>query len=126
MDSLLQPAPLSFTGVVAQNFKQFEQAYRIYMIATGLDKKENKIKANVLLRIIGLEAVKAYNGFTWALTQGDTPGEDRENPDQILKKFKRYCTPSKNTIYEKHLFNNRPQQKSESFDQFYLDLCQLS
>ena len=86
------------------------------MIATGVDKKENKIKANILLHIIGPEAVKVYNGLTWAPAHGDTPGEDKENLDQILKKFEEYCTPHKNTIYER--------QKSESFDQFYSDLCQ--
>ena len=125
MDSLPPPAPLSFTGVVAQNFKQFEQAYRIYMIAIGLDKKQ-KIKTNVLLHIIEPKAVKVYNGLTWAPAQGDTPGENKENLDQILKKFEEYCTPRKNTIYERLLFNNRSQQKSESFDQFYSDLYQLS
>ena len=126
MDNLPPPAPLSFTGVVAQNFKQFEQAYQIYMIATGLDKKDNKIRANVLLHIIGPEALKVYNGFSWAEAEGDTPAEDKENPSHILKKFKEYCTPKKNTIYERHLFNNRSQQQGETFDQFYSDLCQLS
>ena len=48
------------------------------MIATGLDKKENKIKANVLLHIIGPEAVEVYNGFTWAPAQGDTTDEDKK------------------------------------------------
>ena len=43
-----------------------------------------------------------------------------------MKKFEENCTPRKNTIYERHLFNNRSQQKGESFDQFYSDLCQLS
>ena len=120
MDNLPPPAPLTFTGVVSQNYKQFEQAYQIYMVATGLDKKDIKIRANVLLHIIGPDALKVYNGFTWA------EGEDKEDPTHILKKFQEYCTPKKNTIYERHLFNNRSQQKDETFDQFYSDLCRLS
>ena len=93
MDSLPPPAALSLTGVVAQNFKQFKQAFNIYMIATGLDKKDKKIQANILLHVIGPDAVKVYNGFTWAIAQGVNPAEDKEDPAQILQKFEDYCTP---------------------------------
>ena len=126
MESLPPPAALSFTGVVAHNFKQFEQAFNIYMIATGLNKKDNKTQANILLHVIGAEAVKVYNGFTWAPAQGENAAEDKEDPKQILKKFEDYCTPCKDITYERHLFNKRSQQVGETFNQFHTHLCHLS
>lgn len=129
MNQLPPPPPLSLTGVVAQNFKTFEQAYKIYMIATGLDAKDKKVRANVLLHIIGTEAVKVYNGFTWLPARGEnneTPAEDKEDPDIILNKFKEYCTPKQNITFERHLFNKRAQNIGETFDQFYSELSNLS
>ena len=70
------------------------------MIANRTGQKGKQNKGNVLLHIIGLEAVKVYNGFTWAPGQWGTPGEDKENLDGILRKFEEYCTLCKNTIYE--------------------------
>ena len=96
------------------------------MVATGLNKKDNKTQANILLHVIGTEAVKVYNGFTWAAAVGDNPAEDKEDPKQILKKFEDYCTPRKNITYERHLFNRRTQQAGETFDQFYTHLCHIS
>ena len=96
------------------------------MIATGLDKKDKKIQANILLHVIGPDAVKVYNGFTWAPAQGVNPAEDKEDPAQILQKFEDYCTPHKNITYERHLFNRRSQEVGETFDQFYTHLCHLS
>ena len=51
------------------------------MNATGLSGKAEKLKANVLLHIIGPEAVDIFNGFTWQ------EGESQDKSSDILDKF---------------------------------------
>ena len=113
------PNPLSLTGNLAQNFKQFEQSFWIYISASGLDSKSLERQGNVLLHVIGDDALRLYNGFKL--------DEDKEkDPHHILAHFKQYCTPMSNITYERHLFNSRTQNSEESFDSFYTDLCKLS
>ena len=125
MENLPPPAALSFTGVVAQNFKQFEQAFNIYMVATGLNKKDNKTQANILLHVIGTEAVKVYNGFTWAAAVRDNPAEDKEDPKQILKKFEDYCTPRK-TLLMKGIYLTEEHNKLEKHLTNFTHICAIS
>ncbi|KAK6184246.1 hypothetical protein SNE40_006752 [Patella caerulea] len=115
-----QPDPLSLKGNLAENFKVFRQSFEIYMIASGYDKKPERRQANILLHVIGIDAVKVYNGFHWE------EGENKENVETILGKFHTFCTPRKNIPVERHKFNTRVQQPEEKFDAFYSDLCNLA
>ena len=117
--NLNPPKPLSLTGNLADNFKTFKQAYNIYMTATGLSEKPAKRRGNILLHLLGEEAVKLYNGFVFEAGQ-------EEDPAQILAKFNDYCTPKTNLTYERHKLNTRAQAPGESFDSFYTDLCNLA
>ena len=119
MYHLPPPKPLSFTGNVAQNFKSFEQSFDIYSCASGLDKKPKKTRASALLHVAGEDAIKVFNGFTWA-EEGH-----KEDPKEIMKKFKEHCTPLTNVIYERHIFHGRIQHPDEAFDTFYSHLCNL-
>ena len=119
MYHLPPPKPLSFTGNVAQNFKIFEQSFDIYSCASGLDKKPKKTQASALLHVAGEEAIKVFNGFTWA-EEGH-----KEDPKEIMKKFEEHCTPLTNVIYERHIFYGRIQHPDEAFDTFYSHLCNL-
>ena len=58
------PKPLLLTGNVDQNFKLFEQSFRIYLIVSGFDSKPMERQGNVLLHVMGEDALKIYNGFT--------------------------------------------------------------
>ena len=53
MNQLPPPAPLSFSGNIAENYKRFAQAFDIYLIATGISEKSKKVRASVLLHVIG-------------------------------------------------------------------------
>ena len=86
------------------------------MTATGIAEKENSIKSNTFLHVIGPESLEIYNTFTWA-TDGDNM-----KLDKIMEKFKAYCNPRKNLTYERHIFNTRNKQAGENIVAYVTDL----
>jgi hypothetical protein len=59
MDKLDPPKSLILTGNLAENWR-FKQQFEIYLIASGLDKKDRKVQAMALLHVAGLEALEVY------------------------------------------------------------------
>jgi hypothetical protein len=88
------------------------------MSATGFDATNvpKKKQAAILLNIAGEEAIEVFNTFTFA------EDEDKEDPEAILAKFQNYCEPKKNITYERHIFNTRVQQQTQSFDAYLTEL----
>ena len=62
---LAVPMPLSFVGDVATNWKTFKQKWEFYCEASGATAYEEKRRSCLLLHVIGEEAVKVYNNFTF-------------------------------------------------------------
>ena len=119
MESLNPPKTLCLEGNTAENWRRWIQRFRLYMCATEKDKKAEKLQCAMLLHCAGEEAQELYNTFTF--TDGE---KDKIAP--LIKKFEDYCTPRKNTTFERHIFNNRIQKPDETFDQFVTDLRILS
>ena len=88
------------------------------MSATGLNATSvpKKKQAAILLNIAGEEAIGVFNTFTFA------EDNDKDDPEAILAKFQNYCEPKKNITYERHIFNTRVQQVSQSFDVYLTEL----
>jgi hypothetical protein len=120
MNQLPPPKSLSFAGNASENFKSFKQCFEIYMIAAGLDKKDDAVKANILLHVLGEEALGVYNGFIWG------ENEDKLKSTDIFKRLEEYCTPRTNVALERHKFYSRVQNAGESFDSFFTAVCNLS
>lgn len=57
------PHELSFSGNVAQNWKEWYQQFNIYLIASNKDEENDIRKINILLNLIGPQGVKIYNNF---------------------------------------------------------------
>ena len=72
MNQLPPPKPLSFVGNVAENWRRWIQQFRLYLIATGFDKKPAQVQCSTLLTVAGEEALEIFN--TFGLTD-----EDMEN-----------------------------------------------
>ena len=51
--------------------------------------------------------------------------EDSRNPDVILKAFREYCAPKKNTVFARFVFQERRQKDGEAFEHFVTDLRNL-
>ena len=60
--------------------------------------------------------LKIYNTSTW-----EDDG-DKNKVTKILEKFKTYCVPRWNIMWERHMFNTRNQQDSEMIDRYVTDL----
>lgn len=115
MDKLEPPGVLVLTGNVAENWKKFKQRFDVYMNATGASEKDDKQKACIFLPVVGEEAVQVYNTFVF--------GPDEEfKLEKILEKFEAYCTPKRNTTYERHKFFTRVQRSDETIDQYVTQL----
>lgn len=118
--NLPPPSTLSLDGNLKENFRRFKQQFEIYMSATGLSEKEDEVKTNTLLHVIGPEAIEIFNTFLW--TEAGDEADDNKKVDKGLAKFEKYCSPKKNVVVERHIFNTRKQGPSEKVDTFIADL----
>ena len=118
-NSLPPPRPLSFEGNLAENWRRWIQQFRLYLSATGSDKKDEKVQCSILLTVAGEDAVEVFNTFTFTETE-----EDKIEP--LIAKFRAYCTPKKNITFERHVFNTRCQESDESIDSYVTALKKLA
>ena len=93
--TLRKPGVLSFEGNVAENFRIFEQSFRIYWKA-ALKKKDPDEVAYTLLNLVGQEGVEREGTFIYRHEVRDDEGiiqeqENREDPETLLRKFREHC-----------------------------------
>ena len=55
MDQLKPPQHFSFEGTLAENWKEWLQGFRLYLIASGIDKKTDKVKVSTLRHVADVE-----------------------------------------------------------------------
>ena len=87
-------------------------------MASGLAKKDEKVRAMTLLHMTGPEALEIYNMLQWA---GDD--DDENKVDKTMEKFERYCNLRKNFTFERHSFFSRNQLDGKLLDAYASDLC---
>ena len=69
-----------------------------------------------LLNAAGAEAQEIHDLFTFA-AEGD-----KKDYKKVLEKFREYCRPKKNVVFERHRFWSRNQKEDEPFDRWLKDL----
>lgn len=121
MDSLKAPDPLSMDGNLSENWRRWEQRFDLYLKAMGAETKPDVQKRALLLHSIGEEAIEVYNTFTFA-----DDGDDAETLPNLLVKFRAYCNPRKNVVYERYKFWQASQNTDQTFDQYVTDLKNLA
>ncbi|CAL9700809.1 unnamed protein product [Knipowitschia caucasica] len=114
MEQLKPPNSLCLEGNLAENWRSWVQKFELYLIASGLSEKSQKVQCATFLHVAGDEAIKVYNTMEFE-------GDD-EDIDELKGKFREYCEPRKNITYIRHLFFTRSQAKSESIDAYVTDL----
>lgn len=119
MESLRRPDPLKLDGNVAEQWKKFKRQLEIFITAAGLEGKNAKEKAAILLNLIGDEACDVFE----TLNLND---EHRKDYAHVLDAFEKYCTPRKNVVYERFVFYSRNQKEAEPFQQFYAEIHKLA
>ena len=115
MEALRKPAPLSFEGNVAENWRAFESEY---------SDKNDRTRAYILLNLAGKDAIEKAKTFTYAAEVRNEDGdiiqaaESRESVAVLKAKFRELCNPLTNVIIERHKFNTRFQEASEPVQNF--------
>lgn len=131
MAEFRKPDPLSFSGNVAENWREFEEDFDIFVEAAH-GNKSNKEKAYILLNIAGKEAIEKSRSFEYkpAVLGEDgneiTPAETKEDLAVLKRKFKELCQPQKNITMERYTFNTRNQGPIESIQAYIADLKTLA
>jgi hypothetical protein len=120
MDHLAPPKGLDLSTNVAENWRRFKQQFQIYVVASGLGEKDDKVQAMTFLHVAGPEALEVYNTFDWA-AEGDN-----EKLQPIMGKFGDHCDPQKIETFDRYVFKTRMQGPGEKFDAFLTDLKTLS
>ena len=108
------PGTLSLEGNLSENWRVWIQKFDIYLIASGIAEKSEKIKCATFLHVAGDDAIKVYNTFEF--------DDDVDDLDCLKELFKSYCEPRKNLTYQRHLFFTRAQGNTESIDAYVTDL----
>ena len=119
MEIFKPPAKLSFTsGNLSEEWRRWEQQFRVYYTAAELVKKEAKTRIAILLHCAGPEAQDIHSNFVFSEADGDRASDY----NSVLKKFKEYCEPRKNEVFEQYKFWQRDQHNGETVDQWVNDL----
>ena len=82
--ALRKPELLSFKGNCAENWREFELEYDIYVEAAH-PAAEAKTRAYILLNLAGKNAIERARSFTYA------QGESKEDLACLKVKFKALC-----------------------------------
>ena len=104
------PDPVSLTGNIAQNWKDFEEQLHWFLAGTESAKKSDETKTGIMLSHAGKEAREVYKTLPWA-----AEGDDKKF-EKVITAFRAYCEPRKNILYERHCFWNLQQSEGESID----------
>ena len=114
LSALPPPPPLDIhASNAAEKWKEFEQAWKGYLIAVKLHWEPEAVQVATLLTVVGAEARNVFATLTnWA---SDT---DQNKIQPVLQKFAAYCQPLKNVPFEIYKFYSRMQESGESYDHY--------
>ncbi|XP_063538098.1 uncharacterized protein LOC134747405 [Cydia strobilella] len=125
MEAVLQPpAPFLFennissvtSGNLSKAWQNWKNAFNIYCEACELHKKEEKVKTNILLHVIGPKCREVYQQFKVKPT----------TLQALLKEFDDFFLPKTNTTVERHRFFTREQKPQESAEQYVFELTKMA
>ena len=114
--NLPPPKPLVMNENLDENWRQWKKIWRRYEIATGTYKQDELVRVATLLSVIGEDAAKTFDTFTWS------DGEKEDSIKDVLAKFDEYCEPRKQVIFERYRFNNRLQMPGEDVATYLTEL----
>ena len=113
------PSPMVCTGDKVANWEFFRQQYEDYEIATGLDKKEQKIRLATLHSVMGRECMQIFMNLK--LTD-----DEQRDVNTCMEALQAHFKPKRNVVYERYVFNLCSQNSDESIDEFLNRIRKLS
>ena len=113
------PAAMDTKGDMLSNWKYFQQQWEDYEIATGLDKKGNKIRMATLRSIMGKECLRIFQALR-------IPDADKDDPKKSIEGLKDHFLPTRNLTYERYIFGLTNQGPNQTIDQYVTQLRHLT
>ena len=116
--NFITPSPLKLEDNLQENWRRFQQSFKIYMEACGHNKEKEITEARkvaILLNVVGEEALEVYNTFK----------VKEVTLENVLKEFENYCNPKKNILYSRYVFYARTQNEGETIQSFVTELKTL-
>ena len=113
------PAPMSMTGDLVNNWKQFRLSWEYFVLATELSSKDDPIQAAALCAIMGPDCVKIMNviGLT---------ADEKKVAKTILDKLGGHFMPKRHVLLERSRFLDCVQGPHETIDSFLVRLRQCA
>ena len=90
------------SGNIAENFRKWKQQVQVFIMAAGLSSASKERRTAVILNFAGEDVLEIYNHFVFAT------GEDKDDPEVVMKKIEEYCTPKVSEVYEAYKFWTTP------------------
>lgn len=109
---------LCMDGNLSENWRKFQRNWNIFAAAINLDAKTELVKVSTFLNAVGPDAVEVFDTFALNEVQ-------RATCNDVIQAFQNFCTPRKNTVYERYVFYQRNQREGETFDAFLIDIKRL-
>ncbi|XP_062716630.1 uncharacterized protein K02A2.6-like [Aedes albopictus] len=112
------PPPLELEGDMEQNFNFFEENWKTYASAVGMDAwpaDQNKQKTSILLSVVGKHALKKF--FNFELNQAQ-----QNDPELALAAIKSKVVRERNKFVDWFDFFSLMQDSAESIDNY---LCRV-
>ena len=118
MDNIKPPPELKITGGnLADRWERFIEQFNWYLEAINATGATERRKVAIFLTVAGKEAQEVFRSFTYSpgraarAVEGNNPAVDAipaETADQfetVVRKFREFCVPRKNVIYERYVFH---------------------
>jgi transposase InsO family protein len=124
------PAPMYVKGDLTENWKDFEDAWSNYILATGLNNKLKKADgaadtageiqvAATLCSVMGTDCSKIMKNLP-KLTEAN-----RKKPEKIIEALRDHFIPQRNVLFERFKFFSA-NQKEDTVDEYIVRLRQLA
>lgn len=97
---------------VAVEWKQFQDEFKIFRIAKGIDKLSEDEKIANMLMLMGPESVPIYEQFVF------NDSDCKKTLSNTITLFSDYFEPVKNVIYERAVFNEMKQAQGQPIHAF--------
>ena len=103
--------PMKCKGDKVANWEFFRQQWEDYEIATGLDKRDQKVRLATLRSVMGKDCLQVFNNLELSV-------EQKSSVKACLDALEAYFKPKRNVVYERYVFNFSSQQQEESTDEY--------
>nr|XP_029723233.1 uncharacterized protein LOC115264069 [Aedes albopictus] len=100
------PEPLALTGNVRQNVDDFIDEFEIYLIASGLENRDERVKIATFKAALGVEARKIFNN--WPLQAAE-----KGTVMACLASLRKYMMPKRNVKLARYEFLQCKQQQPD-------------